>query len=106
MKKDKETVPLKEFVEARIHSVEKAITLQAAVLEVRMEAANKFREQLREQATGFVSKAEHAFVLTDIKDLRESRAEAQGKASQWSVMWSYAIGLVGIFIAVMSYLKK
>ena len=101
-----ENVSLREYVESRINAVEKAIILQAAVLEVRLEAANKFREQLREQTANFITKAEHFFVLADIKDLRESRAQAQGKASQWSVMWSYAIGLIGIFIAVLSYLKK
>ena len=63
---------------------------------------NEIREQLKAQKSDFVTRPEHDFVLADIRDLRESRASLEGKASQNSVLFAYLVSGIGILLSVVS----
>lgn len=88
-------------LEEQLISIDKALTLAREQLETRLEGMNEFRQSLKDQATQFVTKAEHRFILDDIRELRESRAELRGKASQASVYIAWLLAVVSIFINLL-----
>jgi len=100
-----EDVPLKEHIESRISSLEKATELARQQLEKRLEGMNEVRAQLKEQTSNFISRAEydskHERLLTEIRDLRESRAELQGKASQKSLNLTLGVAIISLVIALI-----
>jgi len=102
---DSKITDLKEFVKAMLDALEKAVTLAASIMEKRLEGMNEFRAQLKDQQSTFVQKAEHDVVHEkldgDIRELRESRAELKGMATQKSVIIAYIIaGISMIFTAI------
>ena len=105
-----DSVPLKEHIESRLGALEKATSLAANNMERRLESMNEFRQQLREQAATFVSKTEydskHQLLIDKISDLRESRAELAGKASQKSVVITLIVAILSILISLISIIQK
>jgi len=83
----------KELMEARCAAIEQAIVLARLQMDVRLESMNEFREQLREQASHFVSRGEynvaHEGLTALVKSLEISRAEIGGKASTVNVFVGY-----------------
>jgi hypothetical protein len=79
------------------------ITAQAS-MEKRLNGMNEFRETLKDQAAQFVTRKEHDFILSDIRELRESRAMLQGKASQQSVIIAYLISIVSVFLGILNFI--
>jgi hypothetical protein len=79
-------------------------------MERRLEGMNEFRDQLRDQAARFVTREEAAIIherfVEDIRSLRESRAELQGKASMLSVVIAIGIGIASAFLAILGLLMK
>ena len=92
-------------LEEKLKSSENALQLARESMEHRLDGMNEFRETLRDQASKFVTKAEHDFVVKDIRELRESRAELAGKANMQSVIWAYIISATGILIGIVALLK-
>jgi len=96
---------LQQNTDLKISNVEKAITIASGLMEKRLESMNEFREQLKDQATHFLSRDEfqiqHDRVIEDIKMLRESRAELQGKASMNAVYMSYVIAVIGFLTGII-----
>ena len=99
-------VSLKEYVDARFESISRETALTKSDLDKRLEAMNEFRQALRDQNQTFVTKPEHEFVMKDIRELRESRAELAGKASQQSVTIVYLISGLSLLVAIVSLLKQ
>jgi chromosome segregation ATPase len=98
---------------ADISALSEATRLAKENVDARLVAMNEFREQMGDQANTFFTRSEHdAYVHSvddrwvkldeNIRDLRESRATEQGKASQTSVLIAYAIGIVGIILSVIA----
>ena len=88
-------VPLKEHMETRLASLEKASELARVTLEKRLEGMNEFREQLRSQASLFVT-----------RDYMEARLETirKNKHDNFALFVSVValIGsLAGVVIAMM-----
>jgi len=98
-------VSLKEHIESRLASLEKATELARFQMEKRLEGMNEVRAQLKEQAAQFISRAEydskHERLITEIRDLRESRAELQGKASQKSLNITLGVAIISLVIALV-----
>ena len=88
--------------ETRLSAIEREIMLAKSDMDRRLETMNEFREALRDQAARFVTRMEmeamHAPVLSDLRLLRESRAELQGKASQQSVTTATVFAVIGVLI--------
>ena len=76
----------------------------------RLESMNEFRDALKDQASGFLTKSEynliHDRVVDDIRILRESKASLEGKASQKSVNIAYIISAMSILLAVIALLHS
>ena len=120
MNEDKlESISLKEYVdvkiaatselfETKISAAEKAVSLASNTLAARLDLMNEFRMQLKDQAGSFFPRAEHDIYIKtvdkDIRELRESKASLEGKASQLSVNITLIIAIVGIFLSLFSVL--
>jgi hypothetical protein len=106
---------LKEYIEAKFLWLERSTSTTAGVMEKRLEGMNEFRDALkdltarlasreeldevRKQLVGSFSRTEHeAFMRTvdsDIRTLRESRAELKGMATQTSVVITFILASIG-----------
>ena len=53
-----DTVSLREYVDIRLLSIENAIVLAKQNMDSRLDSMNEIREQLRDQASRFVTRAE------------------------------------------------
>ena len=87
-----------------IEAVEDATRLAAGILERRLEGMNEFRDQLKDQASQFVTRDELGLQLKSINDniteLRTFKDRLEGKASQQSVNIAWGIAAVGIIISI------
>jgi hypothetical protein len=63
---------------------------------------NEFREQMKDQTSTFITKAEHSYVVRDIENLKLSRATLEGKADQKSVNTLHLIAIVSFIISALS----
>ena len=108
---------LKDFLEMRIDNldrmlgeritaVERGITHAESEMKNRLEGMNEFREQLRAQASTFVTKGEYDLSCDrtedDIRSLREFRATIDAKASQSAVNVAYILNGLALAVAVLS----
>jgi hypothetical protein len=101
---------LEEKADLKIDSLKEATSLAKATLDERLARMNEFRESLKDQNQTFVTKNEFNVLINriedDIKSLRESRAELQGKASQNQVNIALLISVAGVVIGVTSMLRS
>lgn len=101
---------LNNFLKSKFFSLEQANSLAQDNLNIRLESMNEFRNQMKDQTSNFVTRKEIKLSLDkiegDIRILRESYAEAKGKASQNSVLFAYVIAFTGIAIAVIGLISK
>ena len=117
----KDGVGLRDFLEQRINDSEAKFELNLKLnnvaqekadqkMESRLQGMNEFREQLKTQASTFMSRdfydARHSELQKQVDDLRLNRANLEGKASQQSVMIAFLIAIAGIAISVISLFVK
>lgn len=97
-------VSLREYLEAKINSVEKAIDLAREAMEKRLEGMNEFRAQLKDQASVLITRNEVDVQITrintDIKLLNESKAKLEGKASQSAMNATIALSVAGLILSI------
>ena len=103
---DRQIVTLREYVEEKFAAQEKATEFFQRMLDDRLEGMNEFRADLRRQAADLITRREvMVFIdrlIEDIRSLRESRANAEGKASQLSVYITFLFALLGLIVATAS----
>ena len=101
---------LVNLFETKIAANEKAVDLASKTLSARLDLMNEFRSQLKDQSLTFFTRNEHQAYLektdADIRMLRESRAQLEGKASQKAVTLSLIIAVFGIVLAVASFMHS
>ena len=117
MPPDESHVLLKEFIEVqlkahdrlndtRFTSIERAVEVASAQMDKRLDGMNEFRNTLKDQASKFITRdeflASHDKNLSDIRELRESRAELAGKASQKDLNMTRIVSFLGLVIAIVS----
>ena len=76
---------LRDYVDLQLKALDKANALAGDVIRAELKS---ICDQLERQEL-------------EIRDLRESRAELSGKASQTSVMIAYAISLLGLIVGIV-----
>ena len=91
--------------EERFDSIVENTTLARDSMNKRLEGMNEFRDALRDQTSKFVTRQEHEIALTEIRDLRESRAKLEGKASQNSVVIAYIIAGAGLLLSAINLVR-
>ena len=105
-----EYVSLKEYIDTRIASLDKATDISHRNLERRLDTMNEFREALKDQSITFLTKAEYCVfkeqIDDDIRSLMHTRSVLEGKASQSSVNVSLMIGITGLFISLVSLILR
>ena len=125
-------VSLRDYVDSRISSLEKATQVATAALDLRLAAMNEFRasmsdianrsatrvefDQMRERMAQFATTSDvdninerigalMDQINEDIRSLRESRAVMEGKASQSSVMWAILIAAAGLVLSAIGLIE-
>ena len=96
--------------ETKIDAAEKAVSLASSTLSARLDLMNEFRAQLKDQAAGHYSRAEHEVYVKsidkDIRELREAKALLEGKASQNAVNFSTIMALLGVLLSAVALLHS
>lgn len=91
---------------AQSESAKASMTM--AALDRRLESMNEFRGTMRDQAALMYTRAEHEsfakLIESDIRMLRESRAELSGKANQSDVNGARIMAVFGLLLGVASLL--
>lgn len=106
---DSKITELKNYMDLKFNSIEKSTCLAQDNLNTKLESMNEFRASLKDQTAHYITRIEHEALITkydsDIRVLRETNAEAKGKASQNSVLIAYIIAIIGIIIGIVSIIK-
>lgn len=101
---------LKNYMDVKFNSIEKSTCLAQETLNARLESMNEFRNSLKDQTSNYITRVEHEALIskydTDIRILREAKAEATGKASQQSVNVVTTIAIIGVIIGFIGILIK
>jgi hypothetical protein len=94
-----EAVSLKEYVDIRIHELDR-----------RMEVLNNIRQTLVDQAGSFARRdwveAQLALLDAQIDTLKSFRTGIESKASQSAVNISYLIGVAGLLMGLISLVRE
>lgn len=106
----KDGVTLKEYFLSKLDSQAEALKLARESLIVRLESMNEFRNQLKEQASTFITRTEHELLIKkyddEIKQLNKAKDILYGKASQQSVNLSYLLGLISLITALLAVIHS
>jgi hypothetical protein len=101
---------LKELFEARLLAIEKAIDVAKELMEIRLDTMNHFRERLDNQTHEFVKLTDYNYrhdrMMGDVRELRESKAMLEGKASATSVGIATFIAVIGLIVSIISIVHK
>ena len=92
-----------------LRETKSALDVSAAMMEKRLESMNEFRSALKDQASTFMPRAEYdaqmKSVDTDLRVLRESKAELAGKSSQLATNIATAIAVIGLVISLVGFFR-
>lgn len=96
---------LHEKICIRFDLEEKAKDAAMTAMEKRLEGMNEFRDQLKDQTSTFITRetyeANRKITQQQIDELRLSKAELSGKASQSALTISYIISVIGIIMGLI-----
>ena len=107
-RESRDTVSLKGYFDRRLEDMDRATELSRESIDARLVAMNEFRDALKDQTKQYITRPEHDALCSLVAELRESRAELRGMASQKSVtaafifsIFSAALGALGVALAVL-----
>lgn len=97
-----------QLLTVRLEALEKASDVAASALKERLAGMNEFRDAMGDLSNRMVTRDEYALQVLhlqrDLADLKKSRDEATGKASQTSVIVSMLFGVAGIIFGIVNLL--
>jgi hypothetical protein len=103
----REIVSLREYLEARLDDMNKAVTLASDNLKARLDALNEWRLQNKDERATFLTRdtyeARHEVLVSKIGELEKFRSAVDAKASQTSVYVAYILSAVGIIFALIDF---
>lgn len=101
---------LRELMLEKFSALKDSMELSRQSMEKRLEGMNEFREALKDQTAKFITRNEHEAMMNnynkDIRELRESRAMLEGKASQSSLNIVLGVSLVAILISIIDLIIR
>jgi hypothetical protein len=101
---------LETRMDDKFDSVTQVTENSRAAMEKRLEGMNEFRDQLKDQATKFVTRDELNIQLKAIGDkvqtLLDSKSEQVGATKQISLTWTQLTGGVLVLVAVLTLIFK
>jgi hypothetical protein len=102
-------VSLRDYFDERHNDLQRTIDKAESVLNLRLNTMNEFREQLKDQAVKFITRDEILIqlspMLRDIEYMKRVCNIVEGKASSLSMLITAGMSLIGLFLAVIDYLK-
>jgi len=103
-------VTLRDLVMSKFEGNDKATQLAYDSMNKRLEGMNEFRDQLKDQASRFITRDEFGIItnrlIEDIRELREGKARLEGKADQSSVNKAFTLSIIGLVVALVSLLTR
>ena len=103
-------VSLRDYVDRRFEECQTYRNRQETALENRLLSMNEIREAMRDQAKDYLTRSEyeakHDALSREIKVLREWADVNRGKASQNSVIFAYAIGIISLMVSIIGHFMK
>ncbi len=107
---EKRFAVLEERITNHVQSTKDALNVALSAMEKRLEGMNEFRQTLSDQTKTFVTfdmyESKHEQLVLDIKELREWRANQQGKASQTSLIITLIISVTGVLLSIVDIIIK
>jgi len=94
-----EFVTLRDYIDLQIDTIHKSTATAYQALEKQLDGMNHVTKKVEFEA--FKERIDN-----DIRSLRESRAEMQGKASQTSVIIATVISALGLGLAIIGLLLR
>ena len=105
-----------EMGKADVADVRDRTQLARENIDARLASMNEFREQIKDQTATFFTRREHEIymenvdklfqsIMVDIRGLRESRAQMEGKASQTSVSIGYILTVAALVLAIVAIVR-
>ena len=98
------------YIDLKTLAIDKSTSLAKESMERRLEGMNEFRDALKDQTARFITKEDfekqHQRAIDDIKILRESKANLEGKASVSSVYIAYALSFITLLISILQFFIK
>jgi hypothetical protein len=96
---------LRLYLDSKFDALDVSTKVAYNAMEKRLEGMNEFRQAMADQSNTFVTRSEISQftdrVNADLRMLRESKAELQGKASQLSVNIALFLSVAGIGISLI-----
>ena len=96
---------LKQYVESRLTTMDKAVDVALNTLNNRLMGMNEFRDTIEDQASKFVTRQELQALLksieSDIKVLTASKNLLEGKANMSSVYIAYIFAILGVILGII-----
>jgi hypothetical protein len=94
---------LRDYIDIRFTSIDKATILAQESLDVRLESMNEFRNSMKDQTAQYITRTEHRSLLDkiciQIQALEKISDRQEGKASQKSVTYAYIIAVISMIIS-------
>ncbi len=107
---DGEIVTMREYIDLRFADFQRAIDKAETAMTARLAGMNEFRDQLRDQASKFVTRAELDIHLQTIQcaidDLKKSRDQQTGRVGASAVYIAYGISAVSLILAALAILLR
>ena len=101
---------LNRLIERTFREHERALDLASKALEARLDRLNDLREMVQDQQATFIHRENYETRMNrvdeDIRELRESRALLEGKASAKSVFYAYLISAAAIVLSLLTLLTR
>ncbi len=99
-----------QLTEARFGAMQKAVDLALATSNAKFDTVNEWRQTYAELVSQCIRRPEHEAMLTkydeQLRLLMDSRACAEGKASQLSVLITLGISLISLMIGIAAVAVK
>lgn len=99
-------VSLKEYVDTRFASVQRAIDKAETTLNTRLEGMNEFREAMKDQAVQMATKEDIRGIRKEIDELKRAANVGVGKADQASVDRANTMAFLGLLLAVIAIVVR
>lgn len=103
---DQRFIAQEKAVQTAMNAAERAVSKAETAAEKRFDAVNEFRATLADQQRTLMPRAEAELQFGRITSLEKELTTMRGHGSGIHSGWGYAIGLVGIILAVAALIWK